>query len=160
MPSNPSPSRLRNQWERGARNIIRAKDDGWLQENSFFQTQQNWCIYELTETVTTCTRSRVQARWCHSTERRKWAWASTPMQESICNQWLWAKEVSIFSNEVSLYVLSTLYDRPMPRSSWPIQEKKSIGFSLLACLLACLPLRCKHWRVWVLACICVCPVPE
>lgn len=45
---------------------------GWLQRNSVFQIQQDWCTYELTETVTAHTGpTQVQARWGLKTEGGK-----------------------------------------------------------------------------------------
>lgn len=64
-------SRLRDLYRRG-RKTLRAKGDKWLQPTRVFQTQQNWCTYELTVTVAAHTRSaHVQVRWGPSTERRK-----------------------------------------------------------------------------------------
>lgn len=44
----PLPSRLRDLHWRGG---CRKRGGGWLQGNSMIQTQQDWCTYELTETV-------------------------------------------------------------------------------------------------------------
>ena len=39
-----------------SRKHVRTRRWWWSQQNSIFQTQQDWCTYELTETVTVCTR--------------------------------------------------------------------------------------------------------
>lgn len=49
--------------------IVIARGNGWQQWDSDFQTCPGSCIYELPETVMTCTRpGQVEARQNHSTE--------------------------------------------------------------------------------------------
>lgn len=55
-------------------------------KETVFQMQQNWCTYELTETVAEYTElTQARARWGASTERGKWAWSPTPKQKAISN---------------------------------------------------------------------------
>lgn len=73
-------------WGQWGRKILRATGNGKHQGNCVFQMQQNWCTYELTETVAEYTElTQARARWGASTERGKWAWSPTPKQKAISN---------------------------------------------------------------------------
>lgn len=88
-----------NKCKKEDRKIIRARGHGWVQGSSFCQTQQDWFIYELTETVQMHSKpAQVQARW----RSQGWEGEMDPCyhQEAICNCYLLVKGNSAFSRSV------------------------------------------------------------
>lgn len=80
---------------KGNRKIERG--DGWIQGNSVFETQLDWCIYELIETLEAALRpAQVQAIGIQAMLRRKKTQGPTPNRGPTCNRCLLGKEQSIF----------------------------------------------------------------
>lgn len=82
----------------------------------FKEIRQDSCTPELTETVAAHFGSaQLQTTRGASHERRKWTWSIMPNQQVISNQNFLAKGKSMFSNEVSVDILTTLQGRPHAR---------------------------------------------
>lgn len=94
---------------------------------------------QLTETLAICTRpAPTQIRQGHSTEKGKGTQGPTPNQKTTCN-WYWKRENSVFFNEVSLGIWTTLYSRPMPRSGRQCKSN-CVGFCCCClCVHVCVP---------------------
>jgi hypothetical protein len=104
------PSRLRDQWRREGGRILRGRGGGWLQGNSDFHTQQDWCMCELTETMTGPTRPvRFKSEGARHWEalRRRTGQAPIPNQEADSNCSLLIKGKSVFSRGVTLGISTT-----------------------------------------------------
>lgn len=65
------PSKLWDLWERNGKKILWTRGNWWLWGSSSFQTQWNWCIYKLTESVVAYTRPAQVHIWGLSTEMVK-----------------------------------------------------------------------------------------
>lgn len=77
------PSSSRNLCKRGSIKIIRARGSELLQENSVFQTQQDWWTHG--DCVRMHRHAQIKGRQSPSTEQRKWTQSLIPNQEAIWN---------------------------------------------------------------------------
>jgi hypothetical protein len=88
------PPRLRDLYRRGGRKILRTRGDGWLQGNRIFQTQQDWCSYELRDSGGTLKAYRFKTDGVPAlTEGSGWYWLAkekifSPMESLwVSHQW-------------------------------------------------------------------------
>lgn len=117
----PFPSRLRNLWGRGDKTIMKARG-GWHQGNNFFQTQQIWQTYELTDWSSKhepCPASN-QTKAQHSQDM------DTKSQEAICNWYLLGKGKEVFCNGECGTANHTPGRMAKERHVLPLKNKQSI----------------------------------
>lgn len=108
----PFPSRFRDLCKRWDRKTRVTRGDGWLQENSICQPQQNCHADGLAETGTACTRPpQVQARQNPSMQRGKWTQSPTSNQETVCNWHMMGEGKAVFPSRTALNASTTLNGR-------------------------------------------------
>lgn len=137
--------------------VLRARDDGWLKGNCIFQTQQDCCTYERSQTVAVYIRpAQVQAWWSPNTEREKQTRGPTPDQEAICNWYPLARRTSLFFS--GLWVYQVLHSKvfSMPKTGQPTQNSCN-GFFCGLCwfhfaLLWQWSFACLFWLSFVYVC--------
>lgn len=68
--SNPSPQDSASCERIGGRQIVRNSEYGKHKGNQAFMIKQNWCTYELTETMAAHTGpAQFKVRWCSNAKR-------------------------------------------------------------------------------------------
>lgn len=129
----------------GLRKTLRAGGGGWHQVNCVFQTQQDWHIHELIETVVVCLQpTQVQTRWGPCTKMGRQIWPSIP------------KGKNSVSRGVS-GIHTTLKGGPHGQGK-VVNQKQTPRYTLL-CLDFCFPYRSFACMLWVLilcVSLCVC----
>lgn len=111
MSFNPFPLWLKHQCRR-ERKLIRARDGGCLQGNSFFWTQQSCHTHRLIGTVTTHTKPAwLQTRQIPALEKTDRNKVPSLAMKLFAIDICWKNGISVFSNGVSLGISArqTLY---------------------------------------------------
>lgn len=124
--------------ERVAGKIERIEMHGWFQENQ--------CLLSSTRLTHIWTHRGCRRLWIctgiNNTESHCWEGEvntdSQPNQEIICNWHLHARKKMLFSNGVSLGILSRIKGRSMPSSTQPVPNKLNNIFEDFCLILLCL----------------------